>query len=212
MNLWWCSKSSVNFLKNYFALPWVESQLCLSACEVNSPSVLLPGGPFEVVGSELLPAYVSEILGSLSVQCSDGCEMLGGCGFITVCLIQRFCYELTGGVLWKMAEESVQSGCKLVSSLRIQATRFFHQTRPKDDYFSHFYIYIRSKQHNSKLKINGDEKSVLRNGWTVKSVVYLLFILSIPHLHHNSQCLEAASVHLKSVQVKQSSSCGCTIQ
>lgn len=105
-------------------------------CEVNSPLVLVPGGPFEVVGSELLPAYVSEILGSLSVQCSDGCEMLGGCGFITICLIQHLCYsELTGGVLWEMAEESVQSSCKLVSSVRIQATGLFHQSRPKPDYF-----------------------------------------------------------------------------
>lgn len=34
MNHWWCSKSSVNFLKNYFALPCVESQLCFSSCEV----------------------------------------------------------------------------------------------------------------------------------------------------------------------------------
>lgn len=62
----------------------MESQPCFSVCEVNSPLVLVSGGPFEVVGSELLPAYVSEILGSLSVQCSDGCEMLGGCGSTAV--------------------------------------------------------------------------------------------------------------------------------
>lgn len=109
----------------------MESQLCFSACEVNSPSVLLPGGPFEVVGSELLPAYVSKILGSLSVQCSDGCEMLGGCGFITVCLIQRFCYELTGGVLWKTAEESVQSGCKLFPLSESKQLDFFTRPDPK---------------------------------------------------------------------------------
>lgn len=64
----------------------------------NSPLVLVPGGLFEVVGSELSPAYVSEILGSLSVQYSEGCEVLGGCGSVLACLRQHRCHsELVEG-------------------------------------------------------------------------------------------------------------------
>lgn len=32
------------------------------------------------------PAHVSEILGSLSVQYSEGCEVLGGSGSVIACL------------------------------------------------------------------------------------------------------------------------------
>ena len=64
----------------------------------DSPSVLVPGGLFEVVGSELSPAYVSEILGSLSVQYSEGCEVLRVCGSVIACLRQHLCHsELVEG-------------------------------------------------------------------------------------------------------------------
>lgn len=64
----------------------------------DSPLVLVPGGLFEVVGSELSPAYVSEILGSLSMQCSEDCEVLGGCGSVIACLRRHLCLsKLFGG-------------------------------------------------------------------------------------------------------------------
>lgn len=94
----------------------------------DSPLVLVPGGLFEVVGSELSPAYVSEILGSLSVQCSDGCEVLRGCGSVIACLMQYLCHNelVVGGVLCKTDEEQIHEARpvrpQLLSSLRIQVT------------------------------------------------------------------------------------------
>lgn len=94
----------------------------------DSPLVLVPGGLFEVVGSELSPVYVSEILGSLSVQCSDGCEVLGVCGSVTACLMQYLCHNqlVVGGVLCKTVEEQIHEArpgkAQVLSSLRIQVT------------------------------------------------------------------------------------------
>lgn len=76
----------------------------------DSPLVLIPGGLFEVVGSELSSAYVSEILGSLRAQCSEGCEVLGGCGSVIACLRYHLCYSLlveAGAVLWKRAGDEI---------------------------------------------------------------------------------------------------------
>lgn len=63
----------------------------------DSPLILVPGSLFEVVGSELSPAYVSEIQGSLSMQYGEGCEVFGGCGSVITfpsCLRE-------GAVIWK---------------------------------------------------------------------------------------------------------------
>lgn len=132
----------------------------------DSPLVLIPGGLFEVVGSELSSAYVSEILGSLSEQCSEGCEVLGGCRSIIACLTHHFCYSLlveTGAVLWKRVEDETPEVSPWRSVKPRQVTvallpenladcmdeDLFPQNSWKPWYFLCFYTCIKNVQHNS---------------------------------------------------------------